>query len=185
MEEEKEDKTQLWYENRKKVRNEYMKEWRRKNKDRINQKTREVRAANRDEWNKKQLERYYNNKNKEKNKSYYQINKEQIQQIKQKLKRTQKNNHLLRFYNITIEQYEQMLYEQDNKCYICEELAEDTRKKSLNVDHDHITGKVRKLLCGNCNTSLGLAKENEVILQKMINYLNEHKDIEMKPIGDA
>ena len=41
------------------------------------------------------------------------------------------------------------------------------------IDHDHITGKVRGMICQNCNVLLGHAKDNTDILQKCIKYLNE------------
>lgn len=68
-------------------------------------------------------------------------------------------------FGISIEQYENMLEEQDWKCFTC------GIETDLCVDHHHESGKVRKLLCRNCNTSLGLLKEDEEILLKMIDYL--------------
>ena len=45
--------------------------------------------------------------------------------------------------------------------------------RRLAVDHNHTTGKVRGLLCSNCNTLLGKAKDNVNILQAAIDYLND------------
>jgi hypothetical protein len=47
----------------------------------------------------------------------------------------------------------------------------------LHVDHDHKNGKVRKLLCSNCNRMLGCAKESIEILNNAIQYLNEYNNI--------
>ena len=47
---------------------------------------------------------------------------------------------------------------------------------ALNVDHDHTTGKVRELLCHNCNRALGLLQENVEIIQSALDYLNKHKE---------
>ena len=44
---------------------------------------------------------------------------------------------------------------------------------SLAVDHNHKTGRVRGLLCGNCNTSLGGFKDNPALLNKAIRYIEE------------
>ena len=70
---------------------------------------------------------------------------------------------------ITLEDYEVMLAEQNSVCAICG--GKDNKK--LAVDHDHKTGKVRGLLCVNCNHLLGRAKDELHILQQAINYLIE------------
>lgn len=58
--------------------------------------------------------------------------------------------HYMRRYGITVEDFMDMRRAQDLKCAICHE------EKDLVVDHDHETGKVRGLLCGTCNTRLGI-----------------------------
>ena len=79
-------------------------------------------------------------------------------------------------YGLTLEQFHQMIQDQKGLCYICnEELTlNDMGAKCACVDHDHYTGKVRKILCRNCNTALGHVKENTDILYAMIRYLDEH-----------
>ena len=59
------------------------------------------------------------------------------------------------------------MYEVDT-CKICDEYM---YKKC--IDHDHATGKVRGMICQNCNVLLGHAKDDIDILQKCIKYLNE------------
>lgn len=65
---------------------------------------------------------------------------------------------------------------QDNKCYICNLPPAKTNSKNqvLYVDHDHATGKIRKLLCNKCNFVLGLINEDPELLKKMIKYIEEH-----------
>src|SRR5574339_629814 len=55
-------------------------------------------------------------------------------------------------FGITIEQYEQMLADQDGKCAICKRPPKANRR--LAVDHDHTNGNVRGLLCTPCNREL-------------------------------
>tara|TARA_B100000287_G_C20076247_1_gene560494 strand:+ start:54 stop:461 length:408 start_codon:yes stop_codon:yes gene_type:complete len=76
-------------------------------------------------------------------------------------------------YGITIEQYWQMLKDQNFACKVCNSHMTD-HKKGLCVDHDHTTGKVRALLCKGCNVALGEIKENKDTLAKLIMYLEEH-----------
>lgn len=77
-------------------------------------------------------------------------------------------------YGISLEEYDQMLSDQNGVCAICllPEIIKSTqgRTKSLAVDHCHTTGKVRGLLCINCNTSLG---HYEKIKDSAKRYLND------------
>jgi hypothetical protein len=102
---------------------------------------------------------------KEYQKQYYINNKINI------LNKTRKNT-LKRCYDITIEQYNQMFNVQEGKCAICGR-HQNELKQPLHVDHNHITGEVRGLLCYNCNPMLGYAKSNVNILKKAIEYLEE------------
>jgi len=85
-----------------------------------------------------------------------------------------RNAELQRRYGITQQDYEVMIAEQNNQCAICNATEPGGRHNSgyFVVDHCHTTGKVRKLLCHNCNTALGLVGDNTQILQSMIEYLS-------------
>jgi hypothetical protein len=75
-------------------------------------------------------------------------------------------------FGISIYQYGEMVEEQNGICAICKsELS-----YRLYVDHDHTTNKVRGLLCSKCNMMIGLAKDNESILDNAISYLRKYKD---------
>lgn len=81
----------------------------------------------------------------------------------------------LKFYHgITLEEYDILLKSQNGVCAICSNI-ETAKNGRLAVDHNHITGKNRQLLCSKCNTALGLVKENITVLNKMIEYINKHK----------
>lgn len=91
----------------------------------------------------------------------------------EKTRAYEKKRGWLRNYGITIEEYEETLILQGRCCKICKQ-HESGFKKSLAVDHDHKTGKVRGLLCSNCNTALGLLKENLDLFENAVRYLKEH-----------
>jgi hypothetical protein len=87
-------------------------------------------------------------------------------------------------YGITPEEYDLMVIAQNNLCAICgREQAELRNKyvgsptKRLDIDHDHITGEIRGLLCRKCNTGLGLFLEDPVVLAKAIEYLTTNRAI--------
>ena len=53
--------------------------------------------------------------------------------------------------------------------------AKDNRVRSLCVDHDHETGKIRGLLCLRCNTLLELIEQNPQRVENLQRYLKKHK----------
>ncbi len=77
---------------------------------------------------------------------------------------------LLRRFGITIEQYLDMERTQGFKCSICRLSKEDNGKR-LAVDHCHKTGRVRGLLCNNCNVVVGFLSDKPEIARKMATYL--------------
>ena len=84
-------------------------------------------------------------------------------------------HHLKSTYNLTTEQYNDLLIKQNHKCAICSVDEKEAPKGKLFVDHCHATNKVRELLCHNCNVSIGLLKESITTLTKAIAYLDKHK----------
>jgi predicted nucleic acid-binding Zn-ribbon protein len=80
-------------------------------------------------------------------------------------------------YNLSLDDYQQMLNEQNGVCAICGKTAESksVRVKNLSVDHDHVTNSVRGLLCTPCNRALGMFEDNIDILKSAVNYLSKFK----------
>jgi hypothetical protein len=124
-------------------------------------------------------------------KQYYILNKEKIiSRIKEtskteefkekrrvfnkKRKETNRANYYKKRYGITLEIYNKMLLDQDYKCAICK-ISETEIKHKRNtyfaVDHCHSTGKVRGLLCNNCNCILGFINDDTEHLNNAIKYL--------------
>jgi hypothetical protein len=87
--------------------------------------------------------------------------------------RQKKNFHLKYRYGITIEDYEKTLKEQNNQCAICKTTTPGGRGTYFHVDHNHLTGQIRGLLCHHCNIFLGSAQENVGTLKASIEYLNK------------
>ncbi len=80
----------------------------------------------------------------------------------------------LRLYNLTPEVYDEMLARQGYLCAGCG--GAPTARDKFFVDHDHVTGKVRGLLCHHCNVSIGMAKDDPAVLEKLAAYLRSHKE---------
>ena len=88
-------------------------------------------------------------------------------------------NFRSRVYGITDAEYIEMVKSQNGLCAICGEPEKRTmhgKVKSLSIDHDHATGKVRKLLCSGCNHGLGNFKDNVQVILRAAAYITEHKE---------
>lgn len=77
---------------------------------------------------------------------------------------------LKRAYGISHEEYNELLKFQGGVCAICKEFRPHLGDHMC-VDHDHKTGKVRGILCSDCNRALGLFKDNKENLLQAIGYL--------------
>lgn len=73
-------------------------------------------------------------------------------------------------YGVTGEEFRRMLKKQGLKCPIC------TRNitKNPSVDHNHLTGKIRGLICNNCNLAMGNAEDSPERLRAMADYLERN-----------
>lgn len=76
-----------------------------------------------------------------------------------------RNSYLKRKYGITLEDEQRMREAQGGRCATCDELA------ILHVDHCHITGKVRGLLCDNCNRAAGAVEDDPARLRALAEYM--------------
>lgn len=88
---------------------------------------------------------------------------------------------LKRRYNITLQYYNELFEKQKGVCKICgkPEIAIDKvskNVKNLSVDHNHVNGAIRGLLCGKCNVALGLLNDNISLLESAMQYLKENEN---------
>jgi hypothetical protein len=72
-------------------------------------------------------------------------------------------------YGVDDAEYQRLLAKQNKLCAICAK----TCTRQLAVDHDHVTGRVRGLLCNSCNRGLGYFKDSQVLLGNARDYLIE------------
>jgi hypothetical protein len=83
-------------------------------------------------------------------------------------------------YGISEAYYEVMLCQQEGGCAICKCLPETQQNGVLHVDHDHVTGLVRGLLCAHCNQGLGHFRDDVDLMRAAIDYL-----LDMRPKLDV
>lgn len=95
---------------------------------------------------------------------------------RQKLSVKERRRRLQR-YGLTPEQYDQMFQQQEGRCAICRRHVSELSTRHakhpdrLDVDHCHRSGRVRALLCFNCNAILGNANDSVATLRRAIEYL--------------
>lgn len=100
-----------------------------------------------------------------------------------------RNQYYERTYGVSIADLEHLLAAQDNRCAIClthwkqcpapkASRYETVFVQHLYVDHDHVTGSVRGLLCNNCNAAIAFLKEDLKTLNSAITYLRKYKGMD-------
>jgi len=67
-----------------------------------------------------------------------------------------------------------MIKGQNYKCLSCEEDLRKLETQRVHVDHDHVTGRIRGILCYKCNISLGLLNENVKLINKLAIYVKKY-----------
>lgn len=85
----------------------------------------------------------------------------------------------MRMAGLSREDYNEILEQQNHKCAICgkpETYCNQYGLKKLAVDHDHVTGKFRGLLCQSCNTKLAVL-ENAEFVHAAQEYLKKHSNL--------
>jgi len=86
-------------------------------------------------------------------------------------KASNRKSHLKRKYGLTLEAFDALLAAQGGGCAICGKPEPD------NVDHDHVTGRVRGILCWNCNIGVGHFEDSEDRLATATSYIAQDDDL--------
>ena len=123
----------------------YHKKWRDANPDKVKANVKKWRSENPDKL--RQINREYTAK-------WRAENPDRWEDIRRRTK-----------YGMEPEEFQAMKEKQNEACAIC------LQRKKLSVDHDHQTGRVRGLLCTNCNTALGKLHDNSDNLRRAADYL--------------
>lgn len=100
---------------------------------------------------------------------WYQNNKE----------RARKNHRewtLRSLYGISESEFQALLAAQAGKCALCSVVFTEVGRRNLCVDHDHVTGEVRGLLCRLCNRSIAQLGDNAEGLRRAVAYLDRGRE---------
>lgn len=138
-----------------------------KNKEKINAKQKIFRQKPEYKEYKRKWEKEWRKKNivksRERIRKWYKDNPEKARSAK-----------LKSGYGINLDDYNQIFDSQNGLCAICKE--KEIRGTYLCVDHNHITGKVRGLLCSKCNSAIGYLNEDIDIFLEAIKYLKKYAE---------
>ena len=80
-----------------------------------------------------------------------------------------------REYGISLEQYDQMYDDQGGQCAICGTSTPGGARNRFHLDHCHLTGEIRGLLCHKCNNGLGYFNDDPSMLLEAFRYLHEYQ----------
>lgn len=180
----------------------YMREYRRRNSDRINASRRSCSPERKSELAAIQRQKRRDNpgvfkerarRSREKNgeklrlkcREYHRRNKVRLSEYRKKWNK--ENRDLVRarkvnkIYGVSSDEYQKLVMSQNNLCAICksQEIQRDKRTgliRRLAVDHDHETGEVRGLLCARCNAGIGQFRDDRNVLRSAIEYLEFYEN---------
>ena len=75
-------------------------------------------------------------------------------------------------YGVSLEKFQEMVEKQGGRCACCDE----TPNHTLVIDHDHVTGKIRALLCHRCNRFVGIYEKHEQKIRKYLERISSNAD---------
>lgn len=174
------EKRQQWYVEHKVEKAAADKAYRERNKEKVLARAAQYRANNAE-----QVKAYFRNRyatdpefakhKKQASEEWRKANPERHKKRRREYKaKHRRRMHLKAKFGLTLEQYDQMVIAQNGLCAICLRPPTGIYPDKLGVDHCHTTGKVRALLCRDCNSALGLFQDNAELLQKAAEYLARH-----------
>lgn len=93
----------------------------------------------------------------------------------EKVRIARRRRLLKRNYNMSLETYNALFSSQGGQCAICRKpLVKNTKNNApTHVDHNHVTGEVRGILCTQCNSGLGHFKDKIEVMRLAIKYLED------------
>lgn len=93
--------------------------------------------------------------------------------------RARERKRTLRRYGLTEQDWDRLLAQQRGKCAVCRTAQPGLRRESWNIDHDHVTGQTRGLLCGRCNLGIGQLGDDPELLRAALHYVERHRQMQL------
>jgi hypothetical protein len=80
-------------------------------------------------------------------------------------------------YGISMQEYRRLWLKQNGVCAICRQPEHSERNNLLTVDHDHVSGHVRGLLCSHCNRAIGLLQDDPKVITAAAAYVSRTRQM--------
>jgi hypothetical protein len=87
--------------------------------------------------------------------------------------RYQQKTRTQKILNMSHDTFALLMARQDGKCAICKQPPKPGKR--LFIDHCHSTGHFRGLLCGNCNTGIGMLRDDPALIRAAVDYLENNE----------
>lgn len=155
------------------------KRYREANLDKVKTRQKEHYEANRDKI--LELRKTYYKANRDKvvaqQKAYYKANRDKMAQYMKEYqsapeaRRRAFRGNMRRLYGLTEREYDDMVIASCGRCASCGRMDDGSKALGIVIDHDHATGRVRGLICHQCNSALGLLEESLERLAELSSYI--------------
>lgn len=99
-----------------------------------------------------------------------------------------RGKNLFSAYGLTVDEYDRLLAKQGGRCAVCRTDTPGNRRtraiRAFCVDHDHVTGHVRGLLCSACNRAIGMLKDDPDVIEAALKYVRRYRQVPLfGPVG--
>jgi hypothetical protein len=88
--------------------------------------------------------------------------------------RARENRRTLALHGLAQEEWDRLIALQGNRCAVCKTTQPGGHTERWHIDHDHVTGQVRGLLCHRCNLGIGLLRDDPQIIMAAAQYVTAH-----------
>ena len=114
-----------------------------------------------------------------KEREYYAVNREKLRaNARRSYIKNPRDNRILGWkrhgIDMTVAKYDILFKEQDACCKICKSHIDDLKERFFDVDHNHVNGKIRGLLCRSCNIRIGFIEKNPHLIEFDLDYLRRN-----------
>jgi hypothetical protein len=95
---------------------------------------------------------------------------------KKRTKDWYRDRDLRRFYGLSFDEFIALAAKTDDQCPIC------GVNPATHVDHDHVTGKIRGIICNACNRLIGRLDDKQGMLERLVTYYGREKEEKLDKI---